>query len=191
MNTPQGSPVILHLEFGADFIKAMLERYGAEAWNRWLSAMLDCMPMSWPQGAPEPPAHMWFDAEEADFTGRNLDGIDLRLVNCEGARFDQASATGALFGDCPRATFLAADLRDAGFTGDISGAVFTDARLDGLSLVDAFFDAECPPIGLPEALLRACCRIEHADEPADTEPTVGLFEHPVTIRASLAASAHL
>jgi uncharacterized protein YjbI with pentapeptide repeats len=124
-----------------------------------------------------------------DLSGRNIDALDLGLVSCEGAIFDGASAVGAMFGCCPRASFRYAHLSDAIFIGDISGAVFSDAQLDSVSLVDATYDPNDPPIGLPNDLL-ATCRAEPIDELMNDETVViGLIEYPVPLRATLAESA--
>lgn len=190
MKTTRGSPVVLHVEFDGDFLKVMLSKFGVVAWNRWVAAILGSIPLFW--NKEEPPARLWFDAEAADFTGGNLDGIDLGQVGCEGAKFDGASAVGAMFGDCPRAIFRNADLRDAMFTGDITAADFRGARLDGVSLVDATHDHNDPPVGLPAELLGTCRAESLDDEPASWPPKgVGLVTHPVPVKASLTESSTL
>jgi hypothetical protein len=96
---------------------------------------------------------------------------------------------GTMFGDCPGASFRNADLREGVFIGDVSGADFSDARLDGVSLVDASFDPDDPPVGLPDALSQTC-RVEPVEDGrADGVLVVGLVEYPVTVKATIAESA--
>ena len=184
------TPVVLHIECGIHFLTTMLDRFGADGWNGWQYAVLERLPMSWSEGADEPPARLWFEAGSADFTGMRLDGADFGLVNCEAARFDRASAVGTMFGTCPRASFRNADLREAVFIGDITAADFSGARLDGVSFVDATYNPDDPPVGLPIELLRDCRAEPIEDEPAGWPPAgIGLVKHTVNIKAALAASA--
>ena len=188
MKTPRGSAVVLHLEFGGDFLKAVLDQFGVEAWNGWLNALVARVPPWWEEGEDQPPACPWFDADGIDLSGWDIRGLDLGLVTCERARFDGARAAGALLGDVRHASFRGVDLRDATFIGDVTGAVFAAALLDGASFADAEYDANAPPLGLPDALLRQCDCQSH-DERLGAESAVGLVEYPVSIRASLAESA--
>jgi hypothetical protein len=88
-----------------------------------------------------------------------------------------------------QANFRHSDIRESVFIEDVSGADFTGARMDGVSLADATYDADCPPVGLPAELL-GTCRAEHADGPPDGESAVvGLVEYPVHVKTSIAASA--
>ncbi len=187
------TPVVLHIEIGADFLKTMLDRFGTDGWNRWLNAIIDRLPLSWSEGEDEPPARLWFDIGSADFTGMKLDGADLGLVDCEGAQFDGASLKGAMLTSCPHASFRYADLSDATFVyGDVSGVDFTDARITGVAFVEMSYDSECPPVGLPDALLRSCSVEPIGNEPEEWATlAVGLVQYPVTIEASLAEAAHL
>ena len=180
MPTPTGSPVVLHLELGGGFLLAMLDGFGVQGLNKWLDAVARSIPGYWGEGETEPPICFWFDGEGADISGRNLDGINLVLVWCQGARFDSASAVGAKFNCVSDASFRNANLRNAKFLGDISGADFRDAQLDGVTM-NATYDPDHPPIGLPEALFRLCQR-----EPDRMPKGGGLAERPVPIRASLA-----
>ena len=192
MNTPKGSLVSLHLEIGSDFLTVILDKFGVQGWNRWVCAIIQRLPLTWEAGEEEPPAHIDIDVGEMDFSRRDISGIDLGLVACDGASFEGVSAVGALFGHCRNASFRLADIRDAIFTGNISGADFTNARLDDASFADAYFDDDNPPIGLPPDLVQGCCRLDHDDEPDDWGTSVtGLVTLPVHIRASIAESAPL
>jgi hypothetical protein len=179
---------VIHIEFGAEYLVTMLDHFGTDAFNVWLYKMLERLPLSWEKGC-EPPACLWFAIESADFSGRHIDGLDLGLFDCEGASFQGAIAVGALFGQCRDADFRRTDLRDATFLGNISGANFTDAIIDGASFADSYYHADDPPIGLPADLLQGCC-LDHDDEPPDWGKSVtGLVTYPVNITASLAESS--
>lgn len=181
------TPVTLHLEIGA-VLTTMLDKFGVEAWNLWVASMVDRLPMSWSQDQDEPPAHLSFDVGAMNFSGRKIDGIDLGLVGCEGANFEGSHALGALFASVPHANFRFADLREAVFIGDISGADFTGARTEGVCFVDASYDR--PPIGLAEDLLATCRGYEPlGDQPADWPPAGIGLAYPVNIGAALTASA--
>jgi hypothetical protein len=183
MTTPCGTPLFLHLECGMDFLVAILDRYGVAGWNRWLSAMIPYLGGVWGVGDPEPPLCFWFDVV-GDLSGRNLDGIELwGVVSCDGIRLDGGSAVGATIGSCVGGSFRSADLRRATFTEAVTGADFSGANLGGASFDEATYDPASPPIGLPDALLRAC-----REEPLG-DAMGGLVEHPVAIRASISDSA--
>ncbi len=183
MPNPCGSPVVLHLEIGGEFLLAMLENYGVQGWNRWLDAVGRCVPGYWGEAEAEPPLCFWYDLQGVDLSGRNLDGIDLGLAWCKATRFDGGSLVNARIGCCKDASFRTCDLRNAHIGGDITGVDFSGASLDGLRLDDAAYDPAHPPVGLSADLLRLCRRR------ADVEGTGGRMEHPVPVKASLMDSS--
>lgn len=187
MPTPanEPSPCRLHVELGAGFVVAVLDRFGAGGWNRWLRHMArgGFLPLGWDEKEPAPPVWYWIDLVDADLSGRDLDGILLDVVHVERTRFDGCSMVGARLGPCVGSSFRGADLRDA----DLSGADLTDCLFDGGTLLDgteiegASFEEGRPPRGLPDRLLRLCEAERRGDAPA------GLEETPVPVTASLAA----
>ena len=183
MSNPAGSLVVLHIELGGEFLLAVLEHHGVQGWNRWMDSVCATVPGYWGEGENEPPLCFWFNLQGVNLSERSLDGLDLGLTWCEAARFDSSSLAGARLGCCRDASFRGCDLRHATFVGDVSGADFRDARLDGVTLTDATYDPECPPVGLPDDLLQ--CRPMPSGKPAGS----GLTEYPVKIGASLAASS--
>ena len=183
-----GSPPVLHLELGPDFLLEVLDRYGVHGWNRWLAEMTPFLGGVWAEGEDEPPICIFFEVG-GDFSGQNLNGISLwGVVSCDGLRLDNGSAVGARIGSCIGASFRDADLRNAVFTADISGADYRGANLEGASFDDVIFDPSNPPVGLPDDLLREC--VPNSLEQYDFESAheFGLDQHPVSLKASIADS---
>ena len=179
------STVQLNIELGYGFLRTFISKYGTTGWNSWLDAMTGgnrYMSLGWDEHEPAPPIWFWIDLQDANFSGQNLDGIRLGLAWCQGARFDFASAVGAVFGSVPQANFRNCDLRGSSFEySDISGADFSNARLDGIRLQGSSFLDGFPPLGLPDSLLRLC----HPD--TNGAPSgMGTEEIPVPIVGSLA-----
>lgn len=177
------SPVQLNVKIGEGCVKAVISKVGVDGWNKWLDAMMMgmYMPLGWSEHEPIPPIWYWIDLQDADFRGWDLDGIQLGIASCRGARFDSASAVGAVIGCVPQASFRNADLREAGFCfSDISSVDFSFAKVDEIKLQGATFSEGCPPLGLNDDLLRLC-----KQEPYIDTEGIGLEEFSVPIVGSL------
>ena len=181
MPTKYGSPVVLHLELGGEFILTMVENYGVQGFNRWHAALCACVPWHWGADEEEPPLWFWYNLKGDDLSHQKLDGIDLSDFWCKETCFDGASLMGAKIAFCKNASFKRCCLRGTEFAGDITGADFTAADIDGIVFKDAFYDPACPPLGLPQGLLLLCAK--KADQKGNG---VGIIETPVSVGATLA-----
>jgi hypothetical protein len=179
--SPTPAVAQLNIALGGDYLLAILDVFGVAGWNRWVQAMaMGYMPLGWSDRNNPPPVWYWLDAEGLDLSGRDLDGIDLGLMWCRGARFDLSSLVGGRLGCCEDATFRGCDLRDCEFIGDISAVDFRTARLERIRLDRTPYDPRRPPLGLSDELLGVC-----DPQPDDEPPGDGLPERPVEVKASI------
>jgi hypothetical protein len=148
-------PFGITLEFDNTLFLQILDRYGVQRWNNWINAIHDqnLIYPSYVKGNP-PPLQISFDLTGIDLSNRELDGIDLQLVDTFSGIFCHASLYGAKILIANKCNFIGADLRTATFEScDISKAIFIDALLDGINWHRAFYYVSMPPIGLPAEIM--------------------------------------
>ena len=172
---------VLHLELGASFVVAAVDKFGVSGWNSWNDSLAKLVPGFWTDGESEPALCFWLDLDDADLTHKQWDGISLVLASCRRTRFDHSSLVGAEIQCGCSASFRSSDLRRATLCGDLTSVDFSDATTEGIILDDCTYNEGRPPVGLPAELLLQC-RPVPVGEPVGS----GVTEYPVPITASLA-----
>jgi len=182
-NGTMSSPSV-HLDLGPDFLQAVLEQAGVSGWNRWVGAMVDANLVCpvWEEPRDEPMLILWLSLEEADLRGLQAPGINLEWCSLGQTRLDNADVRAAGLGCVARSSFRDADLTDAVISyGDISGADFTGAKLNGLYLQCCHYERGIPPVGLPDFLLRQSQAIP-PEPPETSTPATG---RPIKVQGRL------
>jgi uncharacterized protein YjbI with pentapeptide repeats len=151
--------------FGRDMFDAIIAKDGKEGWNTY-SGILSHHKL-WECGrVPDDsatgkglgdclPIVVSLDLSGQDFRGADLSGVNLLFANLNRADFSGANLAAATIGEASDALFRNADLRDATFMSELSGADFTGAQIER-TIFSAFFDRFRRPRGLPEHYLEKC-----------------------------------
>lgn len=152
MNTITKIPCGVTIEFDSTMFLKILDKYGVSGWNAWIDAIhsQNLIYPSWNKEENPPALQISFDLTGINLSNRQLDGIDLQLVDTFSAIFCHASLCGSKLLIANMGNFIGADLRTASFEScDVSRANFTEANLEGVNWHRAFYYKGIPPIGLP------------------------------------------
>lgn len=163
MKKPIIIPFGVTVIFDRAFFLEILDRYGPQGWNRWISAInkQNLVYPSWDTRNSVPSFQIEFILKDIDLSNRELDGIDLTLVYVSKGDFSNSSLYGAKLLIADRCHFTECDLRTAFFNScDISGANFTDAMIENVIWERAYYYKGNPPLGLPASITARLQQLE-------------------------------
>jgi uncharacterized protein YjbI with pentapeptide repeats len=150
--------------YGRDLFDDIIAYSGRDGWNRFFARLNrqgfwgSSIPM--PDLGPDEyefqPICVEFDLSGQDFKKADLGGLNFVLVDLARSDFSEANLSGAKIGHASGAVFRNADLRNATFTGCISGADFEGAIFDGTVFDGVYCDSLSLPNKLPEQYWIQC-----------------------------------